>query len=58
MRQYAHREEMELCGKALTREHGLADDPDVLFGLADELYEAMRYADCFQVTSKCVVRSA
>ena len=35
-------------------EYGLMDDPDVLFGLADELYSAMRYADCYAVTSKWV----
>jgi anaphase-promoting complex subunit 6 len=50
--QYAHREEMERCGQALTKEYGLLDDPDVLFGLADELYSAMRYADCYAVTTK------
>lgn len=34
------------------KEYGLADDPDVLFGLADELYEAMRYSDCYALTTR------
>jgi anaphase-promoting complex subunit 6 len=50
--QFDHREEMERCGRTLMDEYGLSEDPDVLFGLADELYCAMRYADCYQVTSK------
>lgn len=52
--QVAHREEMHKCSHALMKEHGLANDPDVLFGLADELYEAMRYSDCYTLTSRYV----
>lgn len=50
--QVDHREEMERCGRALMDDYGLGDDPDVMFGLADELYSAMRYADCYDVTSR------
>lgn len=30
----------------------MGEDPDVMFGLADELYSGMRFAECFKLTSK------
>lgn len=53
--QIKHRDEMTIARQRLTVDYGLGDDPDVLFGLADELYAAMRFAECFRVTSKLVV---
>ena len=55
--QSAHREEIERCSQALMQDYGLSNDPDVLFGLADELYTSMRYSDCFSVTTKYVDES-
>ena len=50
-RQYKHQDETNLARKRLADEFGLAEDPDVLFGLADNLFAAQRFADCFFVTS-------
>lgn len=46
---------MAIARQRLTDEYCLGDDPDVLFGLADELYTGMRFAECFRVTSRCVL---
>lgn len=43
---------MARCGRTLMKDYGLQDDPDVLYGLADELYTAMRYADCYAITCR------
>lgn len=51
-KQIKHREEMTSARQRLTDEYGLGDDPDVLFGLADELYNGMRFAECYRVTTK------
>lgn len=50
-RQYKHQEETNLARKRLADEFGLGEDPDVLFGLADNLFASQRWADCFFVTS-------
>ncbi|KAK4700979.1 anaphase-promoting complex subunit 6, partial [Phenoliferia sp. Uapishka_3] len=52
LKKIKHRDEMTVARQRLTDEFGLGDDPDVLFGLADELYTGMRFAECFRVTSK------
>ena len=39
----------------LKEEYNLGDDPDVLFGLADELSTGMRSAESFHVTNMCVI---
>lgn len=52
--QIAHHEEMAVARQRLTEHYGLGDDPDVLFGRADELYASMRFAECYRLTSKFV----
>ena len=46
---------MTIARQRLTQEFGLGDDPDVLFGLADELYTGMKFAECYKVTTKYVL---
>ena len=50
--QIKHHDEMTIARERLTQEFGLGDDPDVLFGLADELYTGMKFAECYKVTTK------
>lgn len=45
---------MAVARQRLTDDHGLGEDPDVMFGLADELYSSMRFAECYKLTSKYV----
>lgn len=45
---------MTTARQRLTDKFGLGDDPDVLFGLADELYTGMKFAECYKVTTKSV----
>ncbi|KAL8286853.1 hypothetical protein RQP46_003859 [Phenoliferia psychrophenolica] len=42
LKKIKHRDEMRTARRRLTEEYNLGDDPDVLFGLADELYTGMR----------------
>ena len=50
--QISHHEEMATVRRRLGDEFGLAEDPDVLYGLAVEMFAEMRYAECFKVTEK------
>ncbi|KAM0754433.1 cell division control protein 16 [Meredithblackwellia eburnea MCA 4105] len=52
LKKIKHRDEMTEARDRLSEEYGLGQDPDVLFGLADELYTALRFAECYKVTSK------
>lgn len=47
---------MDEARERLSKDYELGDDPDVLFSRADELYTALRFADCFAVTSRIVAR--
>lgn len=38
--------------RTLTAQYGLGEDPDVMFGLADEMYAGMRFAECYKLTSR------
>lgn len=49
-----HHEEMVIAREKLTLDFGLAEDPDVMFSLADELYTGLRFAECYNLTSKYV----
>ncbi|SNX85666.1 related to anaphase control protein cut9 [Melanopsichium pennsylvanicum] len=44
--------------KRLTQDYGLGHDPDVLLGLASELFTQLRFADAFIVTSHILTLSA
>lgn len=44
--------------RRLVEQHGLSDDPDVLHGLAAELFSRLRFADAFVVTSRILELSA
>lgn len=44
--------------KRLVEEYGLGDDPDVLHGLASELFARLRFSDAFIVTSRILELSA
>lgn len=46
---------MNTARQRLTQEFGLGEDPDVLYGLADELYTGLRFSDCYALTSKSVL---
>ncbi|GAA98873.1 uncharacterized protein L969DRAFT_88912 [Mixia osmundae IAM 14324] len=52
LKKYKHKAEIAQCRQRLAQEYGLADDPDVLFGLADTLYAASLWQDCYEVTSR------
>lgn len=44
--------------RSLVEEYGLGDDPDVLHGLASELFARLRFSDAFIVTSRILELSA
>jgi len=50
--QLKHRDEISLARKRLTEEFGLGDNCDLLYTLADSLFNQFRWADCFAVTSR------
>ncbi|KAI5474174.1 cell division control protein Cdc16 [Pseudohyphozyma bogoriensis] len=50
------REEMTVARERLTNDFGLGDDPDVMFGLADELYSGLRFAECYRITSRILAK--
>lgn len=50
--QLKHRDEIALARNRLTKEFGLGDNCDLLYTLADSLYNQFRWADCFAVTSR------
>ncbi|BGP06853.1 anaphase-promoting complex subunit Cut9 [Rhodotorula toruloides] len=50
----SHSNDMAIARQRLTDDYGLGEDPDVLFSRADELYNAMRYVECFKITSHIV----
>lgn len=52
LKKIKHHDEMTTARQRLTDKFGLGDDPDVLFGLADELYTGMKFAECYKVTTK------
>lgn len=52
--QLSHSNDMAIARQRLTDDYGLGEDPDVLFSRADELYNAMRYVECFKITSQYV----
>lgn len=43
---------MAIARERLGSEFGLEEDADVMFGLADELYSGMRFAECYKLTTK------
>lgn len=45
---------MAIARQRLAAEYGLGNDPDVLFSRADELHTAMRFAECYKLTSQYV----
>lgn len=49
--QYKHHDEFARCRDVLSSKYGLSKDPDVLFGLADELFAGQKWTDCYAVTS-------
>ena len=51
-------ETTSLARQRLAEEYGLSDDPDVLYGLAAELFSRLRFADAFVVTSRILELSA
>lgn len=48
----SHLSQIERSLKTLRDEFGMRDDPDVMFGVADFLFSAWRWADCYRVTSR------
>jgi anaphase-promoting complex subunit 6 len=56
LRKYKHTEEQALTRKRLVEEFGLSDNPDVLYSFADALFTQFRWADCFAITSRSVLR--
>lgn len=52
--QMTHHQEMAVARQRLITEHGLGEDPDVMFGLADEMYTSLRFAECYKLTSRYV----
>lgn len=50
--QLKHGDKIALARKRLTEEFGLGDNCDLLYTLADSLYNQFRWADCFAVTSR------
>jgi len=52
--QISHNNDMAIARQRLSGEYGLGNDPDVLCSRADELHSAMRYAECFKITTQCV----
>lgn len=51
-------ESTAVARRRLVQEYGLGDDPDVLHGLAAELYSRLRFSDAFIVTSRILELSA
>ncbi|GAA5840967.1 hypothetical protein JCM9279_001275 [Rhodotorula babjevae] len=47
----SHNNDMAIARQRLSDEYGLGNDPDVLCSRADELHSAMRYAECFKITT-------
>ncbi|GEM06673.1 cell division control protein 16 [Rhodotorula toruloides] len=54
LKKLSHSNDMAIARQRLTDDYGLGEDPDVLFSRADELYNAMRYVECFKITSHIV----
>ncbi|GAA6027906.1 hypothetical protein JCM8097_001775 [Rhodosporidiobolus ruineniae] len=48
----SHANDMIVARQRLTDDYGLGQDPDVLFSRADELYDGLRFAECFKVTTR------
>ncbi|OCF40492.1 anaphase-promoting complex subunit 6 [Kwoniella heveanensis CBS 569] len=51
-----HVREVAEAREALMKDYGLADNCDVLVGLADELYAKYKWEDCYAVTAKILAR--
>jgi anaphase-promoting complex subunit 6 len=49
---------MAIARQRLTDDYALGQDPDVLFSRADELYNGMRFGECYKITSQCVQLAA
>ncbi|GAA5910355.1 hypothetical protein JCM8208_006019 [Rhodotorula glutinis] len=47
----SHNNDMAIARQRLSDEYGLGNDPDVLCSRADELHGAMRFAECFKITT-------
>jgi len=52
LKKYKHVDEMAEARKRLEEQYDLGGNSDVLFGLADTLYNQNRWADCFIVTTQ------
>ena len=50
--QYKHLREITVTRRRLEAEYALADNADVLFGLADTLYAQYKWNECYAVTSR------
>ncbi|KWU42148.1 TPR-like protein [Rhodotorula sp. JG-1b] len=51
LKKISHRTDMAIARQRLAADYGLGNDPDVLFSRADELHTAMRFAECYKITS-------
>ncbi|GAA5975618.1 hypothetical protein JCM10908_005220 [Rhodotorula pacifica] len=51
LKKISHQTDMAIARQRLATEYGLGNDPDVLFSRADELHTAMRFAECYKITS-------
>ncbi|BGP38750.1 anaphase-promoting complex subunit Cut9 [Rhodotorula kratochvilovae] len=51
LKKLSHNNDMEIARQRLADDYGLGDDPDVLCSRADELHNAMRYAECYKITT-------
>ncbi|GAA5828340.1 hypothetical protein JCM11251_006205 [Rhodosporidiobolus azoricus] len=52
LKKLSHSNDMSIARQRLTDDYGLGQDPDVLFSRADELYNGMRFAECFKITTR------
>lgn len=56
LRKDAHVSEIAAVRRELIDNYGLGDNPDVLVGLAEELFARYKWEDCYSVTSKILAR--
>ncbi|GAA5914858.1 hypothetical protein JCM6882_007823 [Rhodosporidiobolus microsporus] len=52
LKKLSHSSDMAIARQRLTDDYGLGQDPDVIFSRADELYNGMRFAECFKTTTR------
>ncbi|GAA5861337.1 hypothetical protein JCM8547_006096 [Rhodosporidiobolus lusitaniae] len=54
LKKLSHSSDMAIARQRLTVDYGLGQDPDVLFSRADELYNGLRFAECYKITSRII----